>query len=74
MMAMNSSTDKEDTASSCTGIPSHQHIQIWSRIAGMINGVPQRDIVALHVRCVLAYLHSTHGVVVLIQEMLVVWI
>ncbi|CAG08490.1 unnamed protein product [Tetraodon nigroviridis] len=47
--ALNSSTETEDRASSCYGIPSHQHIQIWSRVAGTINGVPQRDIVALHV-------------------------
>lgn len=57
VMALNSSTETENTASSCYGIPSHQHIQIWSRNAGMINGVPQSDIVALHIRCVSAY-HS----------------
>lgn len=64
VMALNSSTETEDTGSSCYGIPSHQHIQIWSGITGMISGVPQRDIVALHVRCVSSYHH------VLIQDML----
>lgn len=68
-MALNSSTETEDTASLCYGIPSHQHIQIWSRVAGTINGVPQSDIVALHVRCVSAYHHSMHSVIVLIQSM-----
>ncbi|TWW60418.1 Tectonic-2 Precursor [Takifugu flavidus] len=48
-MASNSSTDAEDTAGSCNGIPSHQHIQIWSRITGFVNAVPQRDIIALHI-------------------------
>lgn len=57
--------------SSCNGIPSHQHIQIWSRIAGMINGVPQRDIVALHIRCVSAYQATMRCEVVVIQDMLI---
>eukprot|EP00066_Takifugu_rubripes_P024756 XP_011614022.1 PREDICTED: tectonic-2 [Takifugu rubripes] len=48
-MASNSSTDAEDTAGSCNGIPSHQHIQIWSRISGFVSAVPQRDIIALHI-------------------------
>lgn len=63
-MALNSSTDTEDTAGSCAGIPSHQHIQIWSRITGIINAVPQRDIIALHVRWKSAFLHSLCSAVV----------
>lgn len=55
VMALNSSTATEDTGGSCYGIPSHQHIQIWSGVTGTINGVSQRDIVALHVRCVSAH-------------------
>lgn len=70
-MALNSSTTTEDTASSCFGIPSHQHIQIWSRIAGVINDVPQRDIVALHIRCVSAYHYSMRSIVVLNQDMVI---
>lgn len=71
VVALNLSTETEDTTSSCYGIPSHQHIQIWSRIAGMINGVPQRDIVALHVRYVSSYHHSMRSIDKLIQDMLI---
>lgn len=70
VIALNSSTETEDRASSCYGIPSHQHIQIWSRVAGTINGVPQRDIVALHVRFAWACRHSMRSIVILIQKML----
>ncbi|XP_040898453.1 tectonic-2 isoform X2 [Toxotes jaculatrix] len=48
-VTLNSSTAMEDTASSCYGIPSHQHIRVWSLITGMVEGVPQRDIRALQV-------------------------
>lgn len=65
VMALNSSTETEDTGGLCYGIPSHQHIQIWSGITGTINGFSQRDIVALQVRCVSAYHH------LLIQHMLI---
>ncbi|XP_044052251.1 tectonic-2 isoform X2 [Siniperca chuatsi] len=39
----------EDTTSSCYGIPSHQHVHVWSLITGMVDGIPQRDIRALQV-------------------------
>lgn len=42
----------EDTAGSCFGVPSHQHIHVRSLITGLVDGVPQRDIRALQVRCV----------------------
>uniref|UniRef100_A0A8C9X129 Tectonic family member 2 n=1 Tax=Sander lucioperca TaxID=283035 RepID=A0A8C9X129_SANLU len=48
----NSSTTMEDTISSCHRVPSHQHIHVWSLITGMVEGIPQRDIQALQVRCV----------------------
>ncbi|KAM9360664.1 tectonic-2 [Symphorus nematophorus] len=48
-VTLNSSTAMEDTTSSCYGIPSHQHIRGWSRITGMVDGVPQREIHALEV-------------------------
>lgn len=62
-MASNSSTDAEDTAGSCNGIPSHQNIQIWSRITGIVNDVPQRDIIALNIRWTPALHHSLRSVV-----------
>lgn len=52
VVTLNSSTATEDTPTSCYGIPSHQHIQVWSLITGIVDGVPQRDIRALQVRCV----------------------
>ncbi|XP_026198338.1 tectonic-2 [Anabas testudineus] len=48
-VTLNSSTRMEDTTSSCYGIPSHQHIHVWSFITGMVQGVPQRDVHALQV-------------------------
>lgn len=63
VMALNSSTDAEDTAGSCNGIPSHQHIQIWSRITGIINAVPQRDIIALNIRWKPAFHRSLRSLV-----------
>lgn len=52
VVTLNSSTATEDTPTSCYGIPSHQHIQVWSLITGVVDGIPQRDIRALQVRCV----------------------
>ncbi|XP_028314137.1 tectonic-2 isoform X1 [Gouania willdenowi] len=37
------------TSNSCSHIPSHQHIHIRSRITGMVEGEPQRQIWAVHV-------------------------
>ncbi|XP_034397402.1 tectonic-2 [Cyclopterus lumpus] len=48
-VTLNSSTTMEDTTSSCHGVPSHQHIHVWSRITGMVQGIPQRDICVLQV-------------------------
>ncbi|KAK5871470.1 hypothetical protein PBY51_004351 [Eleginops maclovinus] len=48
-LIQNSSTTMEDGPSSCYGVPSHQHIHVWSLITGMVEGVPQRDIRALQV-------------------------
>ncbi|XP_070759835.1 tectonic-2 [Enoplosus armatus] len=48
-VTLNSSTTVEDTTSSCYGIPSQQHIHVWSLITGMVDGIPQRDIRALQV-------------------------
>ncbi|XP_038560425.1 tectonic-2 isoform X1 [Micropterus salmoides] len=48
-VTLNSSTTTEDTTSSCYGIPSHQHIHVWSLITGIVGGLPQRDIRALQV-------------------------
>ncbi|TMS03546.1 Tectonic-2 [Larimichthys crocea] len=48
-VTLNSSTAMEDTAGSCYGVPSHQHIHVRSLITGLVDGVPQRDIHALQV-------------------------
>ncbi|XP_019130650.2 tectonic-2 [Larimichthys crocea] len=48
-VTLNSSTAMEDTAGSCYGVPSHQHIHVRSLITGLVDGVPQRDIRALQV-------------------------
>ncbi|XP_029296014.1 LOW QUALITY PROTEIN: tectonic-2, partial [Cottoperca gobio] len=48
-VTQNSSATMEDTTSSCYGIPSHQHIHVWSLITGAVEGMPQRDIRALQV-------------------------
>ncbi|XP_040010296.1 tectonic-2 isoform X2 [Xiphias gladius] len=48
-VTLNSSTASEDTINSCYGIPSHQHIHVWSLITDMVEGIPQRDIHALQV-------------------------
>ncbi|XP_070690149.1 tectonic-2 [Pempheris klunzingeri] len=48
-VTLNTSTTMEDTTSSCYGIPSHQHIHIWSLITGMVDGITQRDIRAVQV-------------------------
>ncbi|TKS78691.1 Tectonic-2 Precursor [Collichthys lucidus] len=49
VVTLNSSTAMEDTAGSCYGVPSHQHIHVRSLITGLVDGVPQRDILALQV-------------------------
>ncbi|XP_029960700.1 tectonic-2 [Salarias fasciatus] len=41
---LNSSTVFEETSGTCDGIPSHQHIQVWSVITSMAEGIPQREI------------------------------
>ncbi|KAM7018134.1 tectonic-2 [Tautogolabrus adspersus] len=48
-VTVNSSTTMEDSPSSCCGIPSHQHVQVWSLVTGMVDGTPQRDILDLQV-------------------------
>ncbi|XP_067466118.1 tectonic-2 isoform X1 [Thunnus thynnus] len=48
-VTMNSSTTMENITSSCTAIPSHLHIHVWSVTTGMIDGKPQRDIHTLQV-------------------------
>ncbi|XP_068559232.1 tectonic-2 [Cebidichthys violaceus] len=48
-VTLNSSTTMEDTTSLCRGVPSHQHIHVWSLITGMVEGIPQRDIRVLQV-------------------------
>ncbi|XP_075882100.1 tectonic-2 [Nelusetta ayraudi] len=47
--SMNASTTMDDTAVSCSRIPSHQHIHVWSLVTGTVDGVPQREIRALNV-------------------------
>ncbi|KAM6944649.1 tectonic-2 isoform 2-T2 [Lycodopsis pacificus] len=48
-VTLNSSTTMEDTTSSCHGVPSHQHIHVWSLITGKVEGIPQRDIRVLQI-------------------------
>ncbi|XP_041854205.1 tectonic-2 isoform X2 [Melanotaenia boesemani] len=48
-VTLNSSTTVNDTASTCSGIPSHQDILVWSLITGLVEGVPQREIRDLQV-------------------------
>uniref|UniRef100_UPI0037E936C1 tectonic-2 n=1 Tax=Semicossyphus pulcher TaxID=241346 RepID=UPI0037E936C1 len=48
-VTLNSSSPMEDSTSTCYGIPSHQHIQAWSVITGIVDGIPQRDISSLQV-------------------------
>ncbi|CAN9513217.1 unnamed protein product [Ophioblennius macclurei] len=40
----NASTTFEENSSTCDGIPSHQHIQVWSVVTDMSEGMPQREI------------------------------
>ncbi|XP_059193375.1 tectonic-2 [Centropristis striata] len=54
-VTLNSSTTMEDTTSSCHGVPSHQHIHVWSLITGIVEGVPQREIQALQVSSSLSH-------------------
>ncbi|KAM8885356.1 tectonic-2 isoform 2-T2 [Spinachia spinachia] len=46
-VTLNSSTTTNDTTSSCSGVPSHQHIHVLSLITGMVEGRPQREIHAV---------------------------
>ncbi|XP_028270308.1 tectonic-2 [Parambassis ranga] len=48
-LMLNSSTTFKDSPSTCYGIPSYQHIHVWSLITGMAEGIPQREIRALQV-------------------------
>ncbi|XP_037632636.1 tectonic-2 [Sebastes umbrosus] len=48
-VTLNPSTAMEDNTSSCNGVPSHQHIHVWSLITGTVDGIPQRDICAVQV-------------------------
>uniref|UniRef100_A0A3Q1EPH6 Tectonic family member 2 n=1 Tax=Acanthochromis polyacanthus TaxID=80966 RepID=A0A3Q1EPH6_9TELE len=49
-LRLNSSTTTEDGGSACSGIPSYQHIHVWSLVTSMVDGIPQREIRALEVR------------------------
>ncbi|XP_037836288.1 tectonic-2 isoform X2 [Kryptolebias marmoratus] len=49
-VTLNSSAAVGDVSGACSGIPSHQHIQVWTLTTGLIDGVPQREIRALEVR------------------------
>uniref|UniRef100_A0A671WEH5 Tectonic family member 2 n=1 Tax=Sparus aurata TaxID=8175 RepID=A0A671WEH5_SPAAU len=42
-------TLNSSNTSSCYGIPSHQHIHVWSLITSTVDGIPQRDIRAVQV-------------------------
>lgn len=44
------STAMEGSPASCDGIPSHQHIQVWSLITSMVDDTPQREILHVEVR------------------------
>nr|XP_015828519.2 tectonic-2 [Nothobranchius furzeri] len=46
---LNSSAAMGKVTSACDGVPSHQHIQVWTLITGQIGGIPQREIHALEV-------------------------
>ncbi|CAJ1068271.1 tectonic-2 [Xyrichtys novacula] len=48
-MMPNSSTAMEDSPGVCHGIPSHQQIHVWSRITGIMDGIPQKEILSLQV-------------------------
>ncbi|KAM8760492.1 tectonic-2 isoform 1-T1 [Acanthopagrus schlegelii] len=48
-VTLNSSTSMDNNTSSCYGIPSHQHIHVWSLITSTVDGIPQRDIRAVQV-------------------------
>lgn len=47
--SMNLSTTMDDTPVTCSRIPSHQHIYVWSLVTATVDGVPQREIRALNV-------------------------
>ncbi|XP_061586215.1 tectonic-2 [Cololabis saira] len=53
-VTLNSSTPTEDTRSACSDIPAHQHIQVWSVVSGLVEGIPQREISAFQVSYSLA--------------------
>ncbi|XP_074527283.1 tectonic-2 [Halichoeres trimaculatus] len=48
-MTTNSTATMEGNPNSCYGIPSHQQIHVWSLVTGMIDGIPQREILSLQV-------------------------
>ncbi|XP_056146496.1 tectonic-2 [Lampris incognitus] len=48
-VTLNSSSQVDDTTSSCSGIPSHQHIHVRTIITDMIEGIPQWEIHSLQV-------------------------
>ncbi|XP_040050710.2 tectonic-2 [Gasterosteus aculeatus] len=54
-VTLNSSTTMDDTTSSCSGVPSHQHIHVLSLITGMVEGRAQRDIHSLLVSYTLSH-------------------
>ncbi|XP_034026182.1 tectonic-2 [Thalassophryne amazonica] len=48
-VTLNSSSAMEDRAGTCYGIPSHQHIHVWTLITGVIDGLPQKEITSVQV-------------------------
>lgn len=52
VVTLNSSTVVGNISSACSGIPAHQHIQVWTLTTGLIDSVPQKEIRAVEVRCV----------------------
>ncbi|XP_053726383.1 tectonic-2 isoform X1 [Synchiropus splendidus] len=48
-VTLNASTTEESTNCSCSGIPTHLEIHIWSSVTGWIDGHPQKEISAMQV-------------------------
>lgn len=48
-VSLNASGNMESTNSSCTEVPSHQQILVWSLITGFVDGIPQKYIKAMQI-------------------------
>uniref|UniRef100_A0A3B5AJM0 Tectonic family member 2 n=1 Tax=Stegastes partitus TaxID=144197 RepID=A0A3B5AJM0_9TELE len=46
---ISSSAPVEDNTSTCHGIPSYQHVHVWSLVTSTVEGIPQREIRAVEV-------------------------